>query len=144
MKPSSKIFRAFRITVLLTLIALVLEFILGMYTALFIEFPDSLTNGNAWEWAMAQSPIISTHVLLGTLLVIGSLLSLGFGIALKSKSAIASSVAGLLLMLLTYLSGSAFLADVQLDSYSFLMALGFIGTLAAYGTGYYLTRPTVS
>jgi hypothetical protein len=141
MNPSSKLFRAFRITVLITLIALVLEFILGMYTALFVQFPDSLVNGNGWEWSMAQSPVIISHVLLGTLLVLASLLALGFGIALKSKPAVFSSAAGVVMMLLAYLSGSTFLANIQVDGYSFSMALGFIGTLAAFGAAYYLTRP---
>jgi hypothetical protein len=39
------------------------------------------------------------------------------------------------------LSGGVFLSNVQMDAYSFSMALGFMGTLLAYGTGYYLTRP---
>lgn len=142
MKPSSKLFRAFRLTVLLTLIALALEFILGIYTNLFVEFPDSIVNGNAWAWSMSQSPVIIAHVLLGTLLLAASLLALGLGVALKSKTAIVSSTAGLVMMGLAYLSGSAFLANVQVDGYSFWMALGFIGTLAAYGSAYYLTRPS--
>lgn len=141
MKPSSKLFQAFRLTVLLTLIALVLEFILGIYTSLFVEFPDSIVNGNAWAWSMSQSPMIIAHVLLGTLLLAASVLTLGLGIALKSKTAIASSVAGLIMMGLAYLSGGAFLANVQVDGYSFSMALGFMGTLVAYGSAYYLTRP---
>jgi hypothetical protein len=141
MNPSSKLFRAFRITVLLTLIALVLEFILGIYTNLFVEFPDSLVNGNGWAWSMSQSPILVAHVLLGTLLLAASLLALGLGISLKSKTAIGSSAAGLVMMGLAYLSGSAFLTNIQVDGYSFSMALGFMGSLAAYGAAYYLTRP---
>jgi hypothetical protein len=140
MNPSLKLIRAFRITVLFTLIALVLEFILGIYTNLFVEFPDSLVNGNAWQWSMAQSPIIGAHVLIGSLLLAASLLSLGLGLALKSKAAIGSSLAGLAMMGLAYFSGSAFLANIQVDGYSFAMALGFMGTLVAYGAAYYLTR----
>jgi hypothetical protein len=141
MNPSSKFFRAFRMTVLLTLIALVLEFIFGMYTNLFVQFPDSIVNGNGWQWSMAQSPIIIAHVLLGTLLLAASLLALGLGAALKSKTAIASSAAGLVMIGLAYLSGSVFLANIQVGGYSFSMALGFMGALAAYGAAYYLSRP---
>jgi hypothetical protein len=140
MNLSSKVFRGFRITILLTLLALVLEFILGMYTSLFVEFPDSLSNGDAWGWSMAQSPVITAHVVLGSLLVVASLAALGFGIALKNRSAIASTAVGLLLMLIAYLSGGVFLSNVQMDAYSFLMALAFMGTMLAYGTGFYLTR----
>jgi ABC-type sugar transport system permease subunit len=141
MNPTSKLFQAFRFTALLTLIALLLEFILGMYTNLFVEFPDSIVNGNAWVWSMSQSPIIIAHVLLGSLLLAASLLALGLGIALKSKTAIGSSAAGLVMMGLAYLSGGAFLTNIQVDGYSFSMALGFMGTLAAYSAAYYLTRP---
>jgi hypothetical protein len=141
MNPPSKLLRTFRATVLLTLIALVLEFSLGMYTNLFVQFPDSLVAGNGWKWSMAQSPMIIAHVLLGTLLLATSLLVLGLGIGLKNKTAIGSSAAGLVMIGLAYLSGSAFLANIQVDGYSFSMALGFMGALAAYGAAYYLTRP---
>ena len=141
MNQPSKLLRTFRMSVLLTLVVLALEFILGMYTNLFIAFPDGLVNGNAWKWSMAQSPIISAHVLLGTLLLAASLLDLGLGLALKSKTAMLSSVTGLLMMGLAYFSGSAFLTNVQMGGYSFAMALGFIGALAAYSAAYYLTRP---
>jgi len=141
MNPSSKLFRAYRITIMLTLIALVLEFILGMYTNLFVQFPDSIVYGNDWGWSMTQSPMIIAHVLLGTLLLAASLLTLGLSVAVKSKPAIGSSAAGLVMMGLAYLSGSVFLANIQVGGYSFSMALGFLGTLAAYGIAYCLTRP---
>jgi ABC-type sugar transport system permease subunit len=141
MNPPSKLYKAFRFTILLTLIALVLEFILGTYTNLFVEFPDSIVDGNGWAWSMSQSPIIIAHVLLGSLLLAAALLALGLGIALKSKTAIGSSAAGLVMMGLAYLSGGAFLTNIQMDGYSFLMALGFMGSLAAYCAAYYLTRP---
>jgi hypothetical protein len=141
MQPQSKLFRAFRVIVLLTLIALALEFILGVYTSLFIEFPDSLQNGNAWAWSMSHDPIVTTHVFLGTLLVVASLLAMGLSIALKNKTAITWTAAGLVMMIVAYLSGSIFLANIQVDAYSFSMALGFLGALITNGVGFYLTRP---
>jgi hypothetical protein len=140
MKALPKLYRLFRLSVLLTLVALVLEFVLGMYTALFIEFPDSVANGNAWAWSMAQSPVILVHVLLGTVLVGASLLAFGLGLTLKSKAAISTTLAGLILTGLAYLSGGVFLSDIQADGYSFSMALGFMGAVVAYGMAYYLTR----
>lgn len=141
MNQSNKLFRAFQMSVLIILIALVLEFIFGMYTALFVNFPDSLVNGNGWEWSMAQSPIIMIHVLLGTLLVVGSFLALGLAIAIKSKTAISTSLVGLVMMGIAYLSGSIFLSNIQLDRYSFAKALGFVGALVICGMAYYLTLP---
>ena len=90
---------------------------------------------------MAQSPIIMIHVLLGTLLVAVSLLALGMAIAIKSKTAISTSLVGLVMVGIAYLSGSIFLSNTQLDGYSFAISLGFVGALVGYGVAYYLTRP---
>jgi hypothetical protein len=141
MNSSSKLLRFFRIDTLFTLAALVLEFVLGMYTALFVEFPETLVNGNGWGWSMKESPIIMTHVLLGTLLVILALAALGLGFAARSKAAIAWSITGLVMIAIAYLSGSVFLSNVADDNYSFVMALGFMGSVLAYGAAYYFTRP---
>ena len=141
MKPSNKLLKAFRLSILITLILLIAEFVLGMYTTLFIEFPDSLNNGNAWTWSFSQSPVIQSHVYVGTLLFVISLVALGLSFASKSKPGIITAVLGLVLILVSYVSGSAFLSNVQDDAYSFWMALGFIGALVTYAVGYYLTRP---
>lgn len=58
MNQSNKLNRAFRMSVLITLIALVLEFIFGMYTTLYVKFPDELVNGNAWEWSWHRAQLL--------------------------------------------------------------------------------------
>ena len=141
MRNTSKNMRVFRSLTLATLGSIVLEFVLGMYTALFVEFPDTLINGNAWPWSMKESPIIIAHVMLGTLLLLLAVATVIFGVTSRSKPAIVWSVTGFALILLAYMSGSIFLANVAEDNYSFLMALGFMGALAAFGAAYYLTRP---
>jgi heme A synthase len=143
MIKSSKYNRAFRLHALLALIALVLEFILGMYTAFFVKFPDTLTDGNAWAWSMSHSAIIMAHILLGTLMVLIALSAVGFAVAAKSKSAIITAVVGVVMILVAYLSGSIFLGNIEVDGYSFSMSLGFLGAMVAYGLGYYLTRPSL-
>jgi hypothetical protein len=143
MIQSSKFYRVFRIHVLLTLLALVLEFIFGMYTNLFVKFPDTLVNGNAWEWSMSHNAIVMAHVALGGLLVLISLSTLGFAIAMKSKAAITTAVTGVVMILVAYLSGSIFLTNIDVDGYSFSMSLGFLGAVVTYGLAFYLTRPTL-
>ena len=91
--------KVFRWAVVLTLLALLAEFVLGMYTALFVEFPDSLVNGNAWGWTMSSSPVITAHVYVGTLLVLLGLVALGAGIASKRSNAIVTGALGLILIL---------------------------------------------
>jgi hypothetical protein len=140
MDQSFKRFRAFRLDVLLILITLVLEFILGMYTALYVTFPDSLVNGDAWQWSIAHSPILMAHVLLGVLMMVLSILALGFSIATKSSAAISTSAVGLILMGIAFFSGAVFLSNIQQASYSFSMSLGFIGATIVYVAAYYLTR----
>ena len=140
MKNSTKFSNAFRWTVILTLLALVAEFVLGMYTALFVEFPDTLVEGNAWGWSMSQSPIIMAHILVGTLLVLLALVAAGLGFVSSSRAAFISSILGLLLMGAAYLSGGAFLSNVAQDNLSFSMALTFLGSLLAYFAALYYTR----
>jgi heme A synthase len=141
MKNISRSLKAFRVQTLLILVALVLEFVLGMYTALFVQFPDTLVNGNAWSWSMTESPIIFAHVLLGTLLFLLALSVVVFGFASRNRNAIVSSIAGLVLTGVAYMSGSAFLSNVALDNLSFSMSLGFLGSILAYFAAFYTTRP---
>ncbi|MDR3577043.1 MAG: hypothetical protein P4L50_24535 [Anaerolineaceae bacterium] len=140
MRNTLKNIKIFRWLTLATLCGLVLEFILGMYTSLFVQFPDSLVNGNGWVWAMKESPIITAHIFLGTLLVLLGVLAVIFGIASHSKPAILWSVIGLVTAVFAYLNGSVFLSNVAENNYSFFMALGFMGSMVSYGLAYFGTR----
>ena len=140
MKPNSKRITIFRYITLAVLAGLVLEFILGMVTALYVQFPDTLAGNNAWPWAMKASPVVMAHVIIGTILLLLAIGALIYGLASRDKTAAYGGVAGLALTLLAYLSGSSFLANTVDDTFSFLMALGFIGSLTAYATVFYLTR----
>jgi hypothetical protein len=134
---SAKRLRAFKIASLVAIAALVLEFVLGMYTALFVKFPESLAGGNAWAWSMSQSAVTLAHIVVGTALLIVSLAAVGLGIAARSRAAILASAAGLLMTGLAYMSGAVFLSNIESDAYSFAMALGFMGAIVAYGIGYH-------
>jgi hypothetical protein len=141
MKNSSKTYKALRMTLHITLMLLVVEFVLGMYTALFVQFPDTLTSGNAWSWSFSQSPIILAHIIFGTLLFVAALAALGLSFPVRNKAGIITAGLGFVLVLVAYMSGSIFLTNVENDAYSFTMALGFMGAFISYGVGYYLTRP---
>ncbi len=141
MKDTSRFLKIFRTQAVLIIITLAAEFILGMYTSLFVEFPDTLVNGNAWSWSMQASPIILAHMLLGSLMLLVALSMVVFGGIARSQSAVVASVVGLVFMGVAYFSGASFLANVSDDRYSFLMALGFLGSLLAYCAAYYFTRP---
>jgi hypothetical protein len=142
MEKIEKRLGAFRLHSLVAIIALTLEFLLGMYTALFVEFPENLAGGNAWAWSMSASAVTVAHVILGTLLVIVSISALGFGIASRNRAAIATSALGLVMVVFAFFSGTVFLSDIGKDAYSFAMACGFIGAMLAYGLAFHLARPS--
>jgi hypothetical protein len=137
MSNTSKKLNIFRLLSLLTLCSLVLEFVLGIYTALFVQFPDTLVNGNGWGWSMAGSPVIIAHVILGSLLFLCAIFAVIFGLTSRDKAAILWSLIGLVMIGLAYFSGSIFLSNVSDNNYSFLMALGFMGALLAYAAAFY-------
>jgi hypothetical protein len=144
MKEPRKLINVFHRSLLDTIGLLAVEFVLGMYTAFFVAFPDSLVDGNAWAWTFGQSPIVVIHIIIGTLLLIGSLVVLVLSFFTHEKAAIITAILGVVMTLAAYMGGSTFLANVNNDVPSFIMALGFLGAMIVYGAGYYLTRPVPS
>jgi hypothetical protein len=140
MNNISKKLKIFRFLVLTTLINLVIEFVLGIYTALFVQFPDTLVNGNGWGWSMSGSPVIIVHVITGGLLFLSAIPAVIFGFTSHVKAATIWSVIGLVMIGLAYFSGSVFLSNVADNNSSFLMALGFMGAVLAYAAAFYSSK----
>lgn len=139
MEKTEKRLRAFRLHSLIAIVVLVLEFVLGMYTALFVQFPESLVEGNAWHWSMTQSFIVMSHVILGTILMVIAFAAFGFAVAIRKRAVVITSVVALVMVALAYMSGTVFLSNIEEDAYSFSMAIGFVGAMVAYGLAYHLT-----
>lgn len=133
--------RMFRIHSMTAVVCLAAEFILGMYAALFVKFPENLAGGNAWAWSMSKSFVVVAHALLGSALAIVSIATFAQGIAMKKARVLVPSAIGLVSVCLAWLGGAAFLSNVDNDGYSFLMAVGFIAALISYGFAYHLARP---
>jgi len=127
--------RAFRITFLVTLVLLVIQYILGMIANLEVQFPA----GNIWGWVFQNSLIIQLHIYIGTLLIVVALVALILSMIARHTIGIIAAVAGLALLIFAWQSGAQFLATQQNDL-SLRMALGFIGAFVAYVLGYYLSR----
>jgi len=110
---------------------LVLITLLGIYTALFIEIPES----GGWSFAMS-SVILMAHAVLGTLVIFhaGSLLVM----ARKAKSSVWTivSVLGLLGILLSVGTGSSFITSDN-DWLTFFMSVGSAISILAYVYGIY-------
>lgn len=127
--------RTFRLTVLITLVLLVLQYIVGMIANLEVQLP----NGNVSSWVFGHSIIIQLHIYLGTLLIVAALVALILSLVTRHPVGIVAAVAGLALLVFAWLSGVQFLATQQNDL-SLRMALGFMGAFIAYILGYFFSR----
>ncbi len=126
--------RAFRITVLITLVLLVLRYVLGMIANLEVQLP----GGNVTSWVFGHSIIIQLHIYLGTLLIVIALVALILSLVARHLVGIVAAVAGLALLVFAWLSGVQFLATQQNDL-SLMMAFGFMGAFIAYLLGYFFS-----
>ena len=127
--------RAFRSTVLITLVLLVLQYIVGMMANLEVQLP----SGNAVSWVFRNSILIQLHIYIGTLLIVVALVALVLSLVARHPVGIVAAVAGLALLVFAWLSGVQFLATQQNDL-SLRMALGFMGAFIAYLLGYFFSR----
>ena len=118
--------------VLANVLLLVAQYLLGMYVNLFVQFPDSLPQGNGWSWVFSNSSVTVAHVVLGPAIALLSIAVLGLSIAHRRALVITSSALGLLMVLFAWLSGSDFLSRGQQDSSSYTMAIGFVAAMVFY------------
>ena len=120
------------------IMALCLQYVLGITTTLFVHLPRNLPQGEVWEFAWKQLPL-ALHIILGLFLLIGSTALLVSSMKIKSQKWIVASIVGLITMLITTLSGSLFV-DRKSDVYSYIMAVGFIVTLFSYIWGIFASK----
>lgn len=142
MNQTKKRFNMLRGTFLVTLILLVIQYVLGMLTNLFVQFPGSLPGGNAWSWSFTHTFVIPSHIVIGTLLIVMALVALVMSFRTRHVPEILAAVFGLAMIVYAWLSGASFLSNGQQNTASIQMALGFIGAVIAYGVGLYVARPT--
>lgn len=134
--------------VMLTL--LVIQYVVGMVTNLFVQIPSSLSSqyesGGAFyrywwaalRWILANSSIfLQLHVIIGILLVIGSLIVVGISIAMKRRAWIAFSISGSIFTIGAGVNGMFFVSFGQHDINSLIMALAFLAAFVCYVAGYY-------
>jgi hypothetical protein len=121
------------IQAIILLACLAVQYALGMYVNLFIQFPQNATAGQLWEFSWRQ-PSLSTHILLGILILIGSLVFMIRAIFYKSSTWKTPAILGFLGVFLAAFGGSSFIST-QSDAYSYVMALAFIVPFFAYAWG---------
>ena len=117
--------------------ALFFQYVLGMYTALYIEIPEGVSG---WKF-MGNSMVIISHVILGILLAALSIWLAAASIKKMNRLWILFSIIGLAGIALALMTGSAFM-DGQSNDNSFLMSLGLGISLLSYAAGIYFSSVT--
>lgn len=117
---------------------LILQFLLGMFAALFVSFPEKASESQIWKFA-GQQFSITLHMLLGILILLGAIALVIRAIIMKDKNWIWTSVVGLTGVVAADITGILFVAQ-QNDIYSYLMAVAFVVSLVAYFWGAYKGR----
>jgi hypothetical protein len=120
------------------LVALTVEYLLGIAVNLYITFPNTKNQMLLWQFASKQVPL-AMHMLVGILMVVGSLVLVILSLKLKDRSWVVCSVIGFIAIVLAALTGSQFI-PTQENGYSFAMAACFIIAFLAYAVGVYKTK----
>lgn len=120
------------------IVALTLQFILGMVANLFVRFPENGSPQQFWKFAWSQLPV-AVHIIIGFALLLGSLTLVIRSFIKKDSIWKIVSTIGFLSILIAVYGGVSFIPS-QKDTFSFLMALGFIAAFLSYVIGIYLTR----
>lgn len=123
---------------LITIIfVLVIEFLLGMITNIFVRFPDTGSETQLWEFAKSQLPII-LHILVGLSLLVGSFTLVIRSLRQKDNSIKIATIIGLISIFIAGFAGSRFVST-QNDNYSFVMSFMFAAALLSYIWALYKT-----
>ena len=120
------------------IVGLTMEYILGMTTTFFVSFPEHASEKTAWEFVWKQIPL-ALHIVVGLILLLGSIAFLVMAIKAKHKTWIIASSIGSATILAAVLGGSLFVST-QSDMYSFIMGLSFLAAVLAYGWGIYASK----
>jgi hypothetical protein len=130
--------RSLRIQGWFLLVALVIQYALGMYVNLLVSFPETANEGQLWEFAWSQDPL-AAHIILAILILLGAIVALVRALVYKNKKWVVASSIGLIAVLAAGASGASFIPS-QVDLYSYSMSLAFLVAILAYAWGLFATR----
>jgi hypothetical protein len=127
----------FKGNVFLILFLLVIQYLLGMLTNLFVQFPQNQNAGQLWEFAWKQISLAS-HIVVGISLLVVAVVLVIRAIVKKNKNWIIASTIGLVSIFVAGYAGASFVTN-QSAVYSFAMSFGFIAALLSYISGAYFS-----
>jgi O-antigen/teichoic acid export membrane protein len=109
-----------------------LEFLTGIGVNLEVtSFPSSL-GVLFGPSAASYSPLLLAHAALGIILGILALVTVVLASRLQDRVLLLGSVSGLGSVLLAAIAGAGFLGSGGVATYSFVMAVGFLGAFWSY------------
>ncbi|SRR5258706_4764460 len=117
---------------------LTLEYLLGMFTNLFITFPQGAKDRQLWIFAWSQLSL-ALHIIVGILLFVGAIALVIRASLKKDKKWIIVSAVGATAILAAIIGGSIFI-PTQSAAYSFIMAVTFLIALFSYFWGIYSSK----
>ena len=117
---------------------LAVQFVLGMITNMYVQFPDTNRPDQLWATARSQAPTFA-HIILGILLLVAAIIFVVRVARQHNRVWAISSWVGLISIIVAIYGGVTF-TSTQIDSYSMVMALGFIASVLAYGWGLFAAR----
>jgi hypothetical protein len=114
------------------LVALILQFALGISVNLYVTLPKAGRPGNG-SW-FGNGPLLALHAALGMFLVLASVFVLVRAIMARNRTLIATSAAGLVAIGVAFYFGASFASKLT-NGYSLGMAIAFAVALACYAVG---------
>jgi len=117
---------------------LTIQYILGMISNLFVQFPDTSVQGQLWQFAWSQISI-AAHIILGLLLFINAIVILNRALTYKDRTWTVAASIGLVSILVAIYGGVRFI-QTQNDPYSLVMSIAFILALLAYVWGLFKSK----
>jgi hypothetical protein len=129
-----------RMMVVMMIIALLIQFLLGMYTNLFIALPRVTVQGSgALMPGMGRmmsvgfsDPVFMVHMIVGMLLALGAIATVIVAVSLKQTPFMIITVIGLISVLIAGYGGLTFFMNGQHNSASYTMAVGWLSAFTTY------------
>lgn len=117
---------------------LIIQYLIGMYANLFVQFPQNANEKTLWKFAGQQVPV-SLHMVLALLLIIGGIVLLVRAVMRKDRKWIIAAGLGLFSILVAAVAGVLFVPSQQ-NIYSYIMGIAFLLAFVSYGWGLFKAR----
>lgn len=123
---------------LIAVVAISVQFLLGMFANMYATFPEDANVTAYWESAR-NDPVVLAHILLGIALFLGATRYFVTLWVNKQKVLLPYAGIGLAAITIAAIGGERFVST-QDDLWSFVMAVGFLASIITYLAAYFVTR----